>query len=77
MSSFAIAITVAFLSVLFWRLTILWRKYKMTSNEQKLKEAGILPYGSGVSHGMYLSPKDNMRVAKDYKSTQAWFSRID
>ncbi len=76
MSVFAIAISIVFFSLLAAEVYTLWRKNRMHATEQQFREAGIVPYGSGICHGMVLSP-DKAGVLKDQKNTPAWYNRLD
>lgn len=77
MSVFAIAISIVFVSLLAAEFYTLWRKHRMHATARHFKEAGIFPYGSGICHGMVLSPDDKMGVLKDQKNTPAWYNRLD
>lgn len=46
-------------------------KYK----ESNLKKAGITPYGSTLSHGMYINTKTN-KLMQDQKESIMWFKRL-
>lgn len=76
MNIFMVAISMVFIALLLSELHTMWRKYKMHRTESRFREHGILPYGSGVCHGMVVA-KDKMIVIKDQKNTAAWYSRLD
>lgn len=51
------------------------QRQKMKSVEQKLEKAGVTPYGSTLSHGMYINTSKNKLVA-DQKQSAVWYKRL-
>jgi lipopolysaccharide export LptBFGC system permease protein LptF len=79
MSVFLIIISIVSLSVavnyFLYALADSKQRDGMKQKEINLKKAGITPYGSTLSHGMYINTKTNKLVA-DQKESVMWYKRL-
>ncbi len=48
---------------------------RMKTKEEHLRKVGITPYGSTLSHGMYVNTKTN-ELKADQKQSVMWFKRL-
>ena len=48
---------------------------KMKSTEKNLEKAGIHPFGSTLSHGMYVNKKTR-KIKADQKHSTIWYKRL-
>lgn len=50
------------------------RKRMMKKREQQLRDEGVSPYGSSLSHGMYVDQNGN--INSDQKASLIWYKRL-
>jgi len=72
-------IILTFLTLLIIQVVTLFEDHKqrkeMKAVEKDLLEAGVHPYGSTLSHGMYVN-KDTGQIETDQKHSSVWFKRL-
>ncbi len=67
-----ILIAVGFVVFQLFKMNLL---RNMKAKNKALKESNVLPYGSGLVHGMVYN-KENKSLIKDSKPSPAWFERL-
>lgn len=50
-------------------------RIRMKRKERELREAGVTPYGSSLSHGMYID-NNTGEICSDSKESLIWYKRL-
>jgi hypothetical protein len=73
-----VAICIMILSFVYvmFHVAILRKSKKMHAREKELLANGVIPYGSGLCHGMVVDQDRPNAVIHDSKKSNSWYGRL-
>jgi uncharacterized membrane protein YebE (DUF533 family) len=73
LASVGIAAAIGYIA---YKVALVKKSKNMHKKEEKMREFGVAPYGSGLCHGMVVDQNNKRAVKSDEKKSRAWYSRL-